>query len=396
LHVLIIPSERFVPAEEPMAGIFQRDQARALKKAGLKVGILAPTPRSLRWLMVRSRGWARGFEIKVDDGISVYCYQSWRWIPGRVPYLSIIQPIIIGKRLFIRYISDHGMPDLIHAHNSLYAGLIAVQLNKKYGIPFVLTEHSSAYLSNRIHKWQRSFIKTVIKNAAARIAVSRHLGKTLENIFPDVAASWEHIPNILDNLFEKHNYFKNGRSSDFNSFRFLTVGALTPIKGHMILLQAFAKAFKGNLAIQLYIVGDGPLHDDLVNLSKRLGIQRQVKFLGYLTREQVLREMQECDAFILPSLHETFGVVIIEALACGKPVIATSCGGPEEIINNKNGILVPPGDVISLGDAMLNMIQEVNKYDAFQIREDCISLFGEASVVRHLISVYERVLNGRG
>ena len=108
MHVLIIPSERFVSAEEPLAGIFQRDQARALKKAGLKVGILAPTPRSLRWLMVRSRGWARGFEIKVDDGISVYCYQSWRWVPGRVPYLSIIQPIIIGKRLFIRYISDHG------------------------------------------------------------------------------------------------------------------------------------------------------------------------------------------------------------------------------------------------------------------------------------------------
>lgn len=121
-----------------------------------------------------------------------------------------------------------------------------------------------------------------------------------------------------------------------------------------------------------------------------------MKFLGYLTREQVLREMQECDAFILPSLHETFGVVIIEALACGKPVIATSCGGPEEIINNKNGILVPPSDAISLRDAMLNMIQEVNKYDAFQISEDCISHFGEAPVVRHLISVYERVLNRRG
>lgn len=111
MHILIIPSERFVTPEEPLGGIFQRDQARILRKAGLKVGIIAPSPRSLRWLRVRLRGWPRGIEIAEDEGIPVYRCQSWRWIPGRVPYFTWWQFLHLGKKLFSLYVRDHGMPD---------------------------------------------------------------------------------------------------------------------------------------------------------------------------------------------------------------------------------------------------------------------------------------------
>jgi len=396
MHVLIIPSERYVPPEEPLAGIFQRDQARALKRAGLKIGIIAPTPRSLRLLRTRFRGWPRGIEIVEDEGIPVYRCQTWQWIPGRVPYLGMQLILSIGKRLFALYVRDHGWPDLIHAHNTLYAGVLATCLKQNHGIPFVLTEHSSAYLSKKIRKWQRPLVSDVLKQAAARIVVSKYLGKVLEQSFPPVASPWEWVPNILDPLFEYQFALEEEISNSRTSFCFLTIGSLVWIKGHEILLKAFAWAFKDKQHVYLRIGGDGPLRKNLEKLCQQLGIKNQVKFLGQLTREQVLAEIRRCDAFVLPSLHETFGVVLIEALACGKPVIATMCGGPEEIVNPTNGLLVPPGDEVALGRAMLQMLDSIGSYDRMLIRQQCLKLYGEAAVVGQLRKIYERVLSGKG
>ena len=395
MHVLIIPSERYVPPEEPLAGIFQRDQALALKRAGLKIGVVAPTPRSLRWLRARIRGWPRGIEKVKDEGVPVYRCQTWQWIPGRVPYLGMQLILNIGKRLFALYIRDHGKPDLVHAHNALYAGVIAAHLKQDYGIPFVLTEHSSAYLSNGIRRWQRPLVRHVLKHASARIVVSKYLGKVLEQTFPNAAFPWEWVPNILDPLFEYQSALEEDIRTPQRPVYFLTIGSLVWVKGYEILLKAFARAFKGKRHIHLRIGGDGPVRGKLEKLCQYLGIKDQVEFLGRLTREQVLAEMRGCDVFVLPSLHETFGVVLIEALACGRPVIATACGGPEEIVNPTNGILVPPGDEIALGHAMLQMLDSLGSYDREKIRQYCLEMFGEAAVVSRLQKIYERVLEGR-
>jgi glycosyltransferase involved in cell wall biosynthesis len=395
MHVLIIPSERYLSPEEPLSGIFQRDQARALKRAGLKVGIVAPAHRSLRWLRVRVRGWPRGIEIVEDEGIPVYRSQAWRWIPGRVPYLGGQLILSVGKKLFTLYVHDNGLPDLVHAHNSLYAGVLAARLKQDYGVPFVLTEHSSAYLTNGFQGWQRLLIRHVLERSSARIVVSKHLGKVIEQLFPEVASPWEWVPNILDPLFEYQNALEEEIPSSREPFCFLTVGNLVWVKGHEILLKAFAWVFKGKHHVYLRIGGDGPLRGKLERLCHHLGIKDQVKFLGQLTREQVLAEMRRCDAFVLPSFYETFGVVLIEALACGKPVIATACGGPEEIVNSANGILVPPGDKVALGRAMLQMLDSIGSYEREIIRQHCLNLFGEATVVSRLRKVYEHVLGAR-
>jgi glycosyltransferase involved in cell wall biosynthesis len=396
MHVLIIPSERYVTEEQSLGGIFQRDQARALKRSGLKIGVIAPTPRSLRWLRMRLSGWSRGIEIEEDSGVPIYRCQNWSWIPGRVPYLWMRLIINFGKKLFRLYIHDHGMPDLIHAHNALYAGVIAKHLKQDYGIPFILTEHSSAYLMNEIRRWQRPFVRDAFKNASARLFVSRYLGKAVEQAFPDAAAPWEWVPNVLDPLFEYQGALDDEIPDAQGVVCFLTVGNLVGVKGHNILLKAFARAFKDKHWVRLRIGGDGPLREGLEKLCNDLGIKDQVSFLGYLTREQVLAELRRCDAFVLPSFHETFGVVLIEALACGRPVIATSCGGPEEIVNATNGILVPPGDDLALGRAMLQMLNSLDSYDREKIRRHCLDMFGEAAIVGRLLKIYDRVLEKGG
>lgn len=395
MHILIIPSERYVTPEEPLAGIFQHQQAHALNRTGLEVGLVAPMPRSLCLLRLRITGWPRGIEFRNDEGIPTYRYQGWRWIPGRVPYLSSSFYILLGQKLFEKYAAMHGLPDIIHAHNVLYGGVIANAIKARYGVPFVLTEHSSAYLSGRVRKWQVPMVKEVLKNADARLVVSPYLGHALEKRFGQITQPWHWVPNVLDATFEEQNPLEGFGQEEKDQIRILTIGSLIPIKNHEGLLKAFAKVFKGRNKIQLRVGGSGPLGRKLENLANRLQIRSQVIFLGALNREQVLNEMHHCDIFVLPSHHETFGAVLIEALACGKPVIATDSGGPRSIVHDGNGLLVASDDDVALANAMQRMLQDIDRYDPKSIHEDCVNRFGTRIILNRLIDIYSRILANR-
>lgn len=132
-------------------------------------------------------------------------------------------------------------------------------------------------------------------------------------------------------------------------------GRLTEQKGYSYLLEAFTRVLKRENAT-LWILGDGPLRRYLEQLARSLGISRQVVFLGF--RDNAQAYMQVADVFVLPSLWEGFGNVIVEAMAVGTPVVASDCPhGPGEIIdNNKNGLLVEPANVEALADALLKML----------------------------------------
>lgn len=394
MHIVIIPSERYGDADEPLAGIFQRDQAKALKRAGLTVGIVAALPRSLRHLRWKNLKSPRGIERTDDDGIPVYLYQGWRWIPGRFPFLPDRWYVSIGERVFSQYVRDHGLPDLVHAHNALWAGAIAAVLKRRWGVPYVLTEHSSAHLRGTIPSWRKQVVKRALADASACLVVSRALGAALEREYPEVASRWEWVPNLLDRMFEEYACLNKRHTTGASLFRFLSIGSLVPVKNHAGLLKAFAHAFNHDKTVQLRIGGDGPLRRQLEELSWRLGIAKQVVFLGQLTREQVLVEMQLCDAFVLPSYYETFSVVLIEALACGCPIVATACGGPDQIVTEENGLLVPPGDELALAEALKQMRQKAKTYNREAIREKCLARFGEKTVVDQLLRIYSRIIGG--
>lgn len=399
MHVLIIPFARYaIPFaqcagdENSLEGIFEYYQAHALQRAGLQVGVVAPTPRSLRSWKRGIIDWAGGIEFEEDKGIPTYRYQGWDWVTGRIPYLTTWFRLEIGKSLFKRYIAVHGMPDVIHAHNAIYAGAVAATLRKEYCVPYVITEHSTAYARGKIRGWQIPVVRNALRNAALRIVVSASLGKSLEAQFGAVARPWEWIPNILDKTFEQVVLpGERGPYTD-ETLRFLNIANLVETKNHAGLLKAFAHKFRGENDVQLRIGGEGRLRCELEILAKDLGIAGQVVFLGLLGREQVRSEMQACHVFVLSSDYETFGVVLIEALACGKPVVATASGGPECIVHPGNGVLVPPRDVTALGNAMVEVLRGMDSYDSAIIRQDCIARFGENAVVEKLRNAYTRVL----
>jgi glycosyltransferase involved in cell wall biosynthesis len=125
-----------------------------------------------------------------------------------------------------------------------------------------------------------------------------------------------------------------------------------------------------------------------MEIATGLGIESQVEFIGRLSRLGVMEEMQLADSFILSSNSETFGVVLIEALSQGLPVISTSCGGPIDIVSANNGLLVAPGDLQGLASAMQTMFEHAASFDRESIMRGCFNLYGQASIVSKYLDFY--------
>jgi glycosyltransferase involved in cell wall biosynthesis len=166
---------------------------------------------------------------------------------------------------------------------------------------------------------------------------------------------------------------------------------LTPNKGMDILIKSFAKGFKDQEA-ELVIGGDGAQKQELVDLARSLGVENQVQFLGAVDRKEVVHHMNACDTFVLASKFETFGVVLIEALACGKPVISTNSGGPSSIVNEKNGIIVPVDDIDELSQAMQSVNSNYSAYNPEEIQNDCSARFSEEVITEQILKIYQTLV----
>src|SRR5207302_6621764 len=127
---------------------------------------------------------------------------------------------------------------------------------------------------------------------------------------------------------------------------------------------------------RLRIVGEGPIRDGLERLCAERGIAGQVDFLGLLPAAGVREELLAADALVLASEVETFGVVVIEALACGRPVVVTASGGPDHLVTAANGLLVSTGDPAALRDGLREMRGRAADYDRAAIRAEELRLYG--------------------
>ncbi|TDQ38681.1 glycosyltransferase [Aureibacillus halotolerans] len=381
MHVLIVPS--WYPTErQPIGGSFFQAQAQALAKHGIKVTVAYPEIRSLKeWRTAGQVG-----RTKTDqDGVTTYRSIAYRWRlwkqqPPRELYRRELE------RLYDQIEAEEGVPDLIHAHASFWGGWAAGMLANIHQLPFVLTEHASSVGQQRLTSEQANVLPAIVEQANAVLAVGGGLAATIKET---TGRSPVVVPNIVDT--EQFNITQS-RQQQNEPFQFFSCALLTKGKGMHELLTAFASAHK-NSAARLVIGGDGPEKASLIKLAQSLQIDEQVTFLGMLSRSDVIRSMQACDAFVLASHYETFGVVYIEAMACGKPVIATACGGPDAFVTKDNGLQVPVGDVAALSNALRKLASTIDTYSPQRIREGCIARFSERAVVSQLVDIYEPIID---
>jgi len=390
MHVLVLPSELYCPPRQPLLGVFQRHQVELLASRGVQTGVVSFGYIPWRFLL-------SGFpysKIEETPGSNVVRQFSWSPLPARFAH-SILdkQQQTRFNNLINNYIKLYGKPDIIHAHNCLYAGLAAARISREVGIPFVLTEHNSALQGQTLSLRSQRHIREVLRSAATISAVGSRLAKSLAPLTPTSEKdSIVVLGNLLDPFIEasaKSIAPHPVRTNLESHFTVLAIGALISVKNHQLLLKAFAAAFLGDESARLRIGGEGQLKTMLCDLAIDLGIGSQVDFLGPLTRDQVIDEMSKCDALVSSSLVETFGVVLIEAMAFGRPVVATRCGGPEDIINGENGILVDI-DEASLAKGLRD-IRKAN-FDPRIIQEGCFSAYGSDSFFKRLMKLYQTTI----
>lgn len=381
MHILFLPSW-YPNSPDDVFGSFFREQALALHKAGHKVGVIAPSMLSLRRPVSAFRT-SRSCVIEYDEGIPTYrCKvlnltpRQWHMISRRFGKTAL--------RMFDSYLKNEGRPDALHVHAALPAGGAAMAIKARHGIPFVLSEHSTALALGRLNATGLRQMRDVIGMAAASYAVSSPFARLLENRLGLDGHTCRVMSNSVSDIFlDRKIDQENG-----NHFQFCHVSFLDAKKNVEGLIHAFASSFRNDETVSLVIGGDGPLRPALQSLAQECGVQGQVEFAGPLSRSQVRDVMARSDAFVLPSHFETFGVVLIEATAKGLPVIATRCGGPEDIVTEKNGMLVPVHDTPALAVAMQRMYETRASWDRQRIRDDCRERFGAVALVRRWQKIY--------
>lgn len=385
-HILIMPPGHVRTSLSPTGGVFQFDLGTALVRRGYKVGMLSVTKCPIS-------SWFHPYRYpsieRVDDITIVRRY------PRMLLPASMDRSFFIGKRLkpsalnsFARYCAEFGRPDVIHAHNIKYSAYLAAMLSKSYELPYVYTEHSSEVLSKALPSTVGEILRSVIASSSATSAVSRALRRSMCEISLSSETGIEVVPNILPSEFELPPIRDR---SERREFRFVNVADALPVKRQSLLLCAFERSFK-SVNATLTIVGAGPELAGLKRLAGKLGISGKVRFLGRLTRREIRDVFAQSDCFVLTSRHETFAVAVIEALSQGLPVVSTRCGGPEELIDDSNGVFAESDTIDGIAEAMEAVRSRIHSFDSGGIREKCIQLYSSRVVIDSYIRLYERAI----
>jgi len=264
-------------------------------------------------------------------------------------------------------------------------------LGRKHNVPVVLTEHSSPFSMHLGTKLSRDLVRKTLRRSGRIIAVGPSLKEQILDFEPGLQI------DVLGNLVQTEFFTpsQNGRPANL-SFRFLFVGHLVEQKGVKYLLEAGALlAREGFSDFEIVLGGDGLERKNLESLSEKLAIQNRCRFLGALSRDEVRQWMRESDVFILPSLHETFGIVLGEAMACGKPVISTRCGGPEFVVNEDVGCLVEPANPAQLAEVMAKFLTGELRLDENTVRTSVDSRFGPSAFVKGISQIYDEVIEAK-
>lgn len=385
LHILIIPSWYKTP-ETPVLGTFFEEQARALQDEGHQVGILYPEyvpPSSMNAV-------PSNYDFYVDNGIPTFNIKAAVGIP-KMRRLSYHRFSKVVNRVFEDYVNNFGMPDLIHVHSVFHAGICGLYLAEQHNLPLVITEHLTAFLMGYINaKADINISREVFLRSNAAIIVSNNFKSDLEAKLELPSDTFTVIHNLVNDLFLENYIPKTWNENE--TFHFFTNSFLLPRKNIGMIIEAIRIMSDRNLPVHLKIGGEGPEDENLKQLVSRLGLQKQVTFTGKLYRQEVKLALDECHCFVLGSQYETFGVVLIESLACGRPVVTTDSGGPRDFIKPEHGIIVKDHNAQSLAAGMEQMMQDYGSYNQQELVEYCRSNFSESKITSEIISVYRSVL----
>ena len=280
--------------------------------------------------------------------------------------------------------------DLVHAH--MYASALAsAYALLGTSIPLVITEHSQANWRSqyacRCSQWSYSQARHII-------AVSREIRRRLieqEGVPSDRISV---IMNALPPVSEQHKSIQPDLPAALRNGLLVGVAArLQPEKGVAYFLEAAAHVLQFLPEVHFLVMGDGPQRKELQAYVEQLGVQEHVHFLGFRLDARAIIGL--LNVLVVPSLSEGTPLVTLEAMSAGVPVVASAVGGiPEQVRHQSEGILVPPGDALALGEAVLHLLQNPTWMQQLGEagRQRALSRFSFTTMLQETENVYRATL----
>ncbi len=381
MHVLFL-TKWYPGRNDPQLGEFIRKQAQAVSAFATTSVIFAhPVSEQTQPILV---------DRSLNDGL-LELKAYYRQDKSSNPLVRRVKNLIMLRKAFRQafqeLIKERGHPDINHVHILTRPLLAAIQLKRKHGIPFVVSEQSSVYLDGTFQRkpWlHRALDRWGMKKAAKLTAVSPYLSEAMRNL--GLGRKFAIVPNVLP--LDKYPVAPAGTPGHF----LMVADLVDKIKNVSGVLYAVESIAKDHPSVRLDIIGDGVDGEKLRALAEELRLGDHVRFLGRLPNEEVLSHMAKVACVVINSRVETFSVVTGEALMFGKPVVATRCGGPIDLVNTNNGILVPVGDRGALENAMVEVMLKPEKFDPQLVRDSVSQQTSSASIGQAFLKIYEEVL----
>lgn len=284
-----------------------------------------------------------------------------------------------------------GKADLIHVHVLTRMGFIAHWKKNFDGTPYIITEHWSRYLPGNDFSGPLRIIwtKRIVRRAAMVTTASQALAEAMQH-HGLKNQRYELLPNVVDTQRFKPIPHHNEMPKIVHVSCFEDQS-----KNISGLLEALRMLKERGIAYQAVLIGEGIDLESMKQRAATLELNDRVRFTGLLQGQDLVNELATGDFFVLPSHYETGGIVLLEAMACGLPVVATRVGALPEIVNERNGLLVPPGNCQALADAMEQCCHTYYNYNDEALRKQVMDRYSKEKVGALLNDWYHQAVSHR-
>ncbi len=362
---------------DAMAGLFVRKHAQS---------IVDDVDVCVLYLHIDNKISTVDIEQNITDGL--------REIVVYVPFAKnfFVRVIRFLKGFFCGYSlvqQTFGKPDITQVNVLTRNGVLAYWLKLTQKIPYIIVEHWSRYLpENFCYRgfWRRKVTEFVVSRAEKIMTVSNVLKKAMQQ--QNIRGDYEVVYNVVDDEF-----FKLRRRADNTPKRILHISCFDDKNKNISgILQATKMLSAKRKDFELVVVGTGPDYQRVIEFANELKFPPQmVRFTSEQTPMQVAEWLAESDIFVLFSMFETAGVVVMESLAAGVPVIATNTGIVPDFINSTNGAVVEFDDTEALSEAINCMLDNLDLYNRTNI-SNAVQCFSRQSVAKQFLDVYNQIL----
>ncbi len=369
--VLYIPLWYPSNRREGVSGVFNREHVMAMKPY---VGV------TVLHFMTDERRKGLHLDVRTFEDEGVPTYEITTGL-SPIPKTSIFTWAYNLYRAIDRVIAHTGRPDVLHAQddNSWVVGYYA----RKHGIPYVISQHWTKIIGGRLNSVEKILYRKSFQNAAVILPAHYNARIEYERMHFYGKIMW--LPNVYN-----PKIFYSG--DNHRELILLHASGFTGQKRVPNIIQAFDIILKTHPDAKLVLAGDGDLYE-IKALIKKLGIGQNIECRGFLSKAELAAEMRRAKGFVFPSSFETFGCVLMEAMACGTPVLTTRVGGIPGVVPDENyGILVEVGDVQAIAEGMTKMLEETHGLDTEMIQRRAQNLFSSEAVGKRLLDIYVQAI----